>query len=534
MTDPQARLPGVASDGRAASSCSAGRTKPGSSQRSSSVASPTSQPRRGSRSRSTSLTRARLWSSSPSYEKRSRTRRSEPWTTLALTCSIATSCVRPRCRRGGQPDLGGAAATPSSRGVDRERSPSRAEEQAREGARVLPLGRRDVLHRARRGALAGEDRLMADAASRAQGRHGRLLRPRRLHLACGIARPGGRRGDPSPVPRARSRRARTTRRHRREVHRRRGDGALRRTDGPRGRSRARRPRGARDPRLRRSRRSWSCVSGSRRARRSSRSTPGPTPARAWPLATSSTQPHACRAPRPSTGSSSTRRRTGPRAQPSTTRRRSRRSEGQDRAGRCLDGSRGACALRRRRRARGALGAHRARARARRRQRRVRARTPRATPQLLTLVGVPGIGKSRLVYELNRIVEADPRSSRGDRDDASPTGTGSRCGRSARSSRHRPVSSSRTRRTTSPRRSTRLSRTRWQVRGTRRASNRTFSRLLGISGETQLGGDRRNDAFAAWRRFSRASPSSARSSSSWKTSTGPTRASSTSSTSSSTG
>jgi class 3 adenylate cyclase/tetratricopeptide (TPR) repeat protein len=30
-----------------------------------------------------------------------------------------------------------------------------------------------------------------------------------------------------------------------------------------------------------------------------------------------------------------------------------------------------------------------------------------TPQLLTLVGVPGLGKSRLVYELQRIVEADP-------------------------------------------------------------------------------------------------------------------------------
>src|SRR5262249_32625420 len=30
-----------------------------------------------------------------------------------------------------------------------------------------------------------------------------------------------------------------------------------------------------------------------------------------------------------------------------------------------------------------------------------------TPQLLTLVGVPGIGKSRLVYELAEIVEADP-------------------------------------------------------------------------------------------------------------------------------
>ncbi|MGN6171358.1 MAG: ATP-binding protein [Streptosporangiaceae bacterium] len=30
-----------------------------------------------------------------------------------------------------------------------------------------------------------------------------------------------------------------------------------------------------------------------------------------------------------------------------------------------------------------------------------------TPQLVTLVGVPGIGKSRLVYELSRIAEADP-------------------------------------------------------------------------------------------------------------------------------
>lgn len=36
----------------------------------------------------------------------------------------------------------------------------------------------------------------------------------------------------------------------------------------------------------------------------------------------------------------------------------------------------------------------------------RARAER-TPQLVTLVGVPGIGKSRLVYELRQVVEADP-------------------------------------------------------------------------------------------------------------------------------
>jgi class 3 adenylate cyclase/tetratricopeptide (TPR) repeat protein len=37
---------------------------------------------------------------------------------------------------------------------------------------------------------------------------------------------------------------------------------------------------------------------------------------------------------------------------------------------------------------------------------VRAREERS-PQLVTLVGVPGIGKSRLVYELSQVVEADP-------------------------------------------------------------------------------------------------------------------------------
>ncbi len=60
-------------------------------------------------------------------------------------------------------------------------------------------------------------------------------------------------------------------------------------------------------------------------------------------------------------------------------------------------------------------------------------------------------------------------------------------------------------------------------------------LLGLAEEAQLGGDRRNEAFAAWRRFleglAEQRPLVARRS---RTSTGPTRAFSTSSTSSSTG
>ena len=65
------------------------------------------------------------------------------------------------------------------------------------------------------------------------------------------------RGAARAVLRAPARGARALRRHRREVHRRRGDGGLRRADRARGRSRARGSRGARDPRP---------VRGGRRAR----------------------------------------------------------------------------------------------------------------------------------------------------------------------------------------------------------------------------------------------------------------------------
>ena len=94
----------------------------------------------------------------------------------------------------------------------------------------------------------------------------------------------------------------------------------------------------------------------------------------------------------------------------------------------------------------------------------------------------------------------PSSSPGVRVAASPTETGSRSGRSRRSSRRRPASSNGTRRRRPQRscesRSTMLSPT----RATPAGSSRTSARSSGLETDTGLGGDRRGEAFAAWRRF----------------------------------
>jgi class 3 adenylate cyclase len=123
-----------------------------------------------------------------------------------------------------------------------------------------------------------------------------------------------------------------------------------------------------------------------------------------------------------------------------------------------------------------------------------------TPQLVTLVGVPGIGKSRLVYELSRIVEADPelitwrqgrclaygdgitlwalgeivKAQAGVAEQDSPDDTTEKI--------HRAVED--------------------VLAGTgdeSRVESHLLA-LLGLADEAQLGGDRRNEAFAAWRRF----------------------------------
>ena len=123
-----------------------------------------------------------------------------------------------------------------------------------------------------------------------------------------------------------------------------------------------------------------------------------------------------------------------------------------------------------------------------------------TPQLLTLVGVPGIGKSRLVFELQRIVEADPdivtwrqgrclaygdgitmwalgeivKAQAGVLEQDTPDDIAAKV--------HQAVEDA-------------LAGTGDEARVVAH-----LLALLGISGDPQVGGDRRNDAFAAWRRF----------------------------------
>ena len=75
-----------------------------------------------------------------------------------------------------------------------------------------------------------------------RARLGPVRGPRRLHDAVRGARPRGGARAPVALLRARVGRHRPLRRHRREVHRRRGHGGLGRAGGPRGRRRARGPR----------------------------------------------------------------------------------------------------------------------------------------------------------------------------------------------------------------------------------------------------------------------------------------------------
>jgi class 3 adenylate cyclase/tetratricopeptide (TPR) repeat protein len=123
-----------------------------------------------------------------------------------------------------------------------------------------------------------------------------------------------------------------------------------------------------------------------------------------------------------------------------------------------------------------------------------------TPQLLTLVGVPGIGKSRLVYELQRIVDADPeiitwRQGRclayGDGITLWALGEIVKAQAGVLEQDTPDEIAAKIRQTVED-----------TLAGTgdeARVETHLLA-LLGLASETQLGGDRRNEAFAAWRRF----------------------------------
>jgi tetratricopeptide (TPR) repeat protein len=124
-----------------------------------------------------------------------------------------------------------------------------------------------------------------------------------------------------------------------------------------------------------------------------------------------------------------------------------------------------------------------------------------TPQLLTLVGVPGIGKSRLVWELARAVDADPELFVFWRQGRSlPYGEGVafwalaeivKAQAAILETDSAEVAESKLRETVSDLVPD-ASEARWVETQLRP--------LVGVSGEEERGGDRRDEAFAAWRRF----------------------------------
>ena len=220
------------------------------------------------------------------------------------------------------------------------------------------------------------------------------------------ARSGGRQRDALRLLRAAPRGDRAARRHRREVHRRRGDGRLRRAGRPRGRSRARRAGGARDPRLDRR---GPADPHRRQHRRGARRARGASRARAtrWSPATSSTRR---RGSGRGAGQRDPRRRGDvPRdaARDRVPRGAAGRGEGEGRAGQGVGGGRApgraSAATSRRNCGRRSSGASASATFSPTRS--TRARTEQSA-QLVTLVGVPGIGKSRLVAELFQITDAD--------------------------------------------------------------------------------------------------------------------------------
>ncbi|HXG77618.1 MAG TPA: AAA family ATPase [Gaiellaceae bacterium] len=122
------------------------------------------------------------------------------------------------------------------------------------------------------------------------------------------------------------------------------------------------------------------------------------------------------------------------------------------------------------------------------------------PQLVTLVGVPGLGKSRLVYELSRIVDADPELITWRQGRCLAYGDGVTLwalgeivkAQAGVLEQDAPAEAR-----------AKIERTAEETLAESGDAAWVTSHLLtlvGQGGEAELGGDRRNEAFAAWRRY----------------------------------
>ena len=123
-----------------------------------------------------------------------------------------------------------------------------------------------------------------------------------------------------------------------------------------------------------------------------------------------------------------------------------------------------------------------------------------SPQLVTLVGVPGIGKSRLLYELSRIAEAEPELISWRQGRSLPYGQGVSFWALAEMVKAQAgiLDSD-----TAGEAAAKLAEmTAEAMPGSSDADwvRRHLGALAGVEGGVSVGGDRRGEAFAAWRQF----------------------------------
>jgi class 3 adenylate cyclase/tetratricopeptide (TPR) repeat protein len=130
----------------------------------------------------------------------------------------------------------------------------------------------------------------------------------------------------------------------------------------------------------------------------------------------------------------------------------------------------------------------------------RARAERS-PQLVTLVGVPGIGKSRLLYELSRIVDAEPDLISWRQGRSLPYGEGVSFWALAEMVKAQAGILETDSAEDAEAKLTATSAEVVRDGGDAEWVRRHLGSLVGLGGaDTSLGGDGRAEAFAAWRRF----------------------------------